>query len=143
MHKLEDSKEGVFDFILSKTLAPGEEGWVQRDKPHMQCKKEKIKTWGGPEKDKLCCIRAPPRGGRDWNLENPSPAKPMPKGNLEGGMDGFSNPSQVLVEHQHSLIIARKGPHWISSLFNENKRTYLIFVAYATHGVGVRFLAVT
>ena len=48
-------------------------------------------------------------------------AKPMAKGNLEGGGDGFSNPSRVLVEHGHSLIITREGPHWFSSLFNENQ----------------------
>ena len=36
-------------------------------------------------------------------------AKPMTKGNLEGGGDGFPNPSRVLVEHGHSLIITREG----------------------------------
>ena len=36
-------------------------------------------------------------------------AKPMTKGNLEGGGDGFPNPSRVLVEHKHSLIITREG----------------------------------
>ena len=32
-----------------------------------------------------------------------------PKGNLEGGGDGFPNTSRVLVEHGHSLIITREG----------------------------------
>ena len=109
------------------------------------------------------CIRAPPRGGRDWKIHPRRPrfpetreisrgrsqreisrvegnlerfpaamgfaprdprvegAKPMAKGNFEGGGDGFSNPSRVLVEHGHSLIITREGPHWFSSLFNENQ----------------------
>ena len=50
----------------------------------------------------------------------------MAKGNLEGGGDGFSNTSRVLVEHGHSLIITREGFHWfyIVNLMktNENQR---------------------
>ena len=67
----------------------------------------------------------------EGNLEGPAAmsfalrgsrgAKPMAKGNLEGGGDGFSSSSRVLVEHGHSLIITREGPHWFSSLFNENQ----------------------
>merc|ERR1712018_600702 len=45
--------------------------------------------------------RGKSRGSRD--------AKPMTKGNLEGGGDDFPNPSRVLVEHGHSLIITREG----------------------------------
>ena len=50
----------------------------------------------------------------------------MAKGNLEGGGDGFSNTSRVLVEHGHSLIITREGFRWffIVNLMktNENQR---------------------
>ena len=38
----------------------------------------------------------------------------MAKGNLEGGEDGFSNTSRVLVEHGHFLIITREGFHWFN-----------------------------
>ena len=49
----------------------------------------------------LCGVCQKSRGSRG--------AKPMTKGNLEGGGDGFPNPSRVLVEHGHSLIITREG----------------------------------
>ena len=57
-------------------------------------------------------------------------AKPMAKGNLEGGGDGFSNPSRVLVEHGHSLIITREGffivnlikTQWKPTISNENQQ---------------------
>ena len=47
------------------------------------------------------------RSGRDFPRSRG--AKPMTKGNLEGGGDGFPNPSRVLLEHGHSLIITREG----------------------------------
>ena len=63
--------------------------------------------------------RASPSGNPSGlGLQNPWP---LAKGNLVGRGDGFSNPSRVLVEHGHSLIITREGPHWFSSLFNENQ----------------------
>ena len=59
-------------------------------------------------------------------------AKPMTKGNLEGGGDGFPNPSRVLVEHGHSLIITREGffivnlikKQWKTKFFNENQQIW-------------------
>ena len=43
-----------------------------------------------------------PRDPRDFPRAKP---EGNPKGNLEGGGDGFSNTSRVLVEYGHSLII--------------------------------------
>ena len=55
--------------------------------------------------------RGKSRGSREISRDFPRSrgAKPMTKGNLEGGGDGFPNPSRVLVEHGHSLIITREG----------------------------------